>query len=514
MNAICPMLRLPLPVTLLFLLAALTTPPVVAQTGEAVPEMSALDANIEAFMEKWDVPGGAVAVSYQGRLVYARGFGLADTDAEEPVEPTSTFRIASVSKSITGIAAAKLIDEGTLSLNAKVFGTGGILTDTPYSTLHDPRMEDITVSHLLHHVSGIGNLSPSNRDPVFADHEAEAAMGFGLPHSPADKIEYYLKTQTLKRNPGSGYEYSNLGYLILGRVIEAVTGLSYAEYCRTALFEPLGIKTIRMGHSLPGNRLPREVKYYEPASNSKTTSVYGTGEQVPWSYGGFNVETFEAHGGWTASVIDLVRLLDAVDGFATSPDILPASAIQTLTTTLPTSAGYALGFSVNAAPHWWHMGSIDGTTAEWVRAAGGYNFALLFNYRAPGAQLNQFNGEADGLFWGALGSFTGWPSHDLYDQYTSIEATTPGLRETELVLSVFPNPADTEIRVQVVDGGYQPMSIAIYDLLGRRLRVVGPVAGLTADVRVVNVQNLPPGRYFVRATTDGKVATRMVEVVR
>ena len=471
--------------------------------------MSALDDVVNTFMNQWDVPGGAAAVTYQGRLVYARGFGYADVDNQIPVEPTSLFRIASVSKSITGIAMAKLIEEGLLSTADKVFGEGGILTGSRYDTLVDVRMQNITVGDLLHHTAGFGTLG-NGRDPVFADIYEESIMHFGLPHSPEDKIEFYLQKQTLKREPGTAYEYSNLGYLILGRVIEQVTGMSYTDYCRTALFEPLGITSIKMGNSLLENRLPGEVLYYDYPQAPNVTSVYGTGASVPWTYGGMNVETFDSHGGWAASAVDLLRLLTAVDGFSTRPDILTSSGIAAMTSTTPQSAGYAFGFSTNQFDNWWHMGSIPGATAMWARINNGVNFVFLFNTR-PGNQLSQFNGEVDALYWNAQANFTSWPAHDLFDQFTSIEPTADG---TSLSIDLYPNPSTERVNVRLNGGATGSASLSVYDLLGRKVKAVydGVIAGETE--LSIDVSELTNGLYLARAQSGSQVATRQFVVQR
>lgn len=77
-------------------------------------------------MTKYNVPGGQLAISYQGRLLYNRGFGFANTETKESISPKSIFRIASVSKTITSIACMKLFEQGLLNLDAKVFGINGI----------------------------------------------------------------------------------------------------------------------------------------------------------------------------------------------------------------------------------------------------------------------------------------------------------------------------------------------------------------------------------------------------
>lgn len=418
-----------LSLSLFLLTMVFPTAQIVAQTGVEVPELTSIDDAVQAFMGKWSVPGGSVAITYQERLVYARGFGLADVDAELPVDPSHVFRIASVSKSITGIAIAKLIEDGLLEKNDLVFGPSGILSEAPYDVLNDARMERVTVGQLLHHTSGFSRLV-SNRDPVFADVFVAGQTGWPLPHDPATKIEYYLKNELLGRDPGTGYEYSNLGYLILGRVIEAVTGLSYEEYCRSVLFEPNDIETIRMGQSLLENTYDNEVRYYGYPGVGTGQSVYGTGEFVPWHYGGINVETFDSHGGWTASASDLLRLLVSVDGFSNKPDILAAATIQTMTTPSTTSGNYAFGFAVNSINNWWHVGSIAGATAEWVRSSNGLNWTLLFNTRPSPSQNDQFIREMDALIWSVLPGITSWPDHDLFEAEN--QKTVTGIRINEV----------------------------------------------------------------------------------
>src|SRR5688572_18999171 len=89
-------------------------------TGQVAEPFSALDAWMQSFMAEHKIPGGAAAIVRDGKLVYARGFGWADRDAKEPVQPDSLFRIASVSKSITAVAILRLMEQGQLKLDHKV----------------------------------------------------------------------------------------------------------------------------------------------------------------------------------------------------------------------------------------------------------------------------------------------------------------------------------------------------------------------------------------------------------
>ena len=142
-------------------------PPLSAHTQTAaVPGMESYDRIIARIMHDFDIPGAAVAVVRHGRLVYARGFGMADREAGTPVQPDSLFRIASVSKPITAVAVLKLVEDGLLDLDARVFPD--LLT----------RMNRITVRDLLRHGGGFdGDISgtvelmisrpPYERGPVW-----------------------------------------------------------------------------------------------------------------------------------------------------------------------------------------------------------------------------------------------------------------------------------------------------------------------------------------------------------
>ncbi len=109
---------------------------------------------IQSFMKRWSIEGASVAIARDGKLVYAKGFGFADSAAGIETQPYSKFRIASISKLVTAVAIMKLCEEGRLSLDDKVFGPEGILNDSCYCHPKDKRAFDITVSHLLSHEGG------------------------------------------------------------------------------------------------------------------------------------------------------------------------------------------------------------------------------------------------------------------------------------------------------------------------------------------------------------------------
>src|SRR6185503_12295802 len=206
-------------------------------SGTAVPGMAWYDKVIPDLMRKYKIPGGAVAVVRDGKLIYARGFGYADVENKTPVEPDALFRIASVSKLITSAAVMTLIEEGKLKLDDRVAPLIADLTPAPGATI-DPRWEQITIRQLLDHTGGWDRDKPGGFDPMFVSAIAAAAVGAPAPAS-AETIIRYMKGKPLDFDPGAKFVYSNFGYCILGRVIERLGGMKYAEFVRTRVLQPV-----------------------------------------------------------------------------------------------------------------------------------------------------------------------------------------------------------------------------------------------------------------------------------
>lgn len=124
-----------------------------------------MDAEIERFCQKWEIKGLSLAVTRHDSLLYAKGYGWADKESGIPMEPSSIMRIASASKLVTATAIMKLVEQGKLRLDQKVFGNNGILNDTAFSnSIRDKRLFDLTVDHLLQHKGGFGR---GAGDPMF-----------------------------------------------------------------------------------------------------------------------------------------------------------------------------------------------------------------------------------------------------------------------------------------------------------------------------------------------------------
>jgi N-acyl-D-amino-acid deacylase len=385
-------------------------------TGTAVPGMASVDEAISELMTRWDIPGGAVGIVRDGRLVYARGFGYADVAAETETAPDALFRIASVSKPVTAAAVLRLVEQGRLSLDEPAFARLPDIAPLPGATV-DPRLAAVTVRHLLEHSGGWDRALTF--DPMFIPSQIAAATGTPAPAS-AEAVIQYMMGQQLDFDPGTRFAYSNFGYAVLGRIIERVTGGGYEEFVQEAVLAPAGATRMRLGRSLLADRAPGEVRYYDLATVS---SVFPGVGAVPVPYGGFNLEAMDAHGGWIASTVDLLRFVTAVDRFSSRPDVLTPASLD-LMTAKPASplwdgspVHYGLGWMVRPVEgNWWHGGALPGTATFMVRTGIEVAWVALFNARVmkPGST---FEAEIDGVMSQAIGEVTAWPAHDLFASF-------------------------------------------------------------------------------------------------
>lgn len=379
------------------------------RTGTYYPGLQPIDEAVQAFLHKWKIPGGAVAITKDGRLVYNRGFGFAHRKSHTLVQPTHQFRIASLSKPITSAAILLLVEQGRLRLDSRVFGADGILSDSSFGEIIDKRVAQITVRHLLEHSAGWDR--DVSEDVMFDPVKIARIMRV---HPPADNksIIRYALSQPLDFSPGTHYAYSNVGYAVLGRVIEKLTGLTYEAFVQTHLLAPLGIHDMRIGNTLPDNSQGEEVEYYSTLSRNLAPSIFGNNIWVPWAYGGFYLEAMDANGGWIASASDLVRFVVAVDGFATKPDVLSPATLQLMVTPPPAlNSGYGLGWWVNAEGSWCHTGSLPGSSSLLERTRDGYTWAILLNRRSTHKDYFQ---ELNALIRNNIKKVREWPAYDLF----------------------------------------------------------------------------------------------------
>jgi D-alanyl-D-alanine carboxypeptidase len=301
---------------------------------------------------------GAVLVIRDGRTLFEGAFGLADRERGIANTPLTQFRVGSMNKMLTAVATLQLVQAGKLRLEAP-FGT--YLTGYPNAEM----ASKVTLHHLLTHTGGTGDIF----GPQFMEHRLEL-------RNPADYLRLY-GTRALLFEPGTKHVYSNYGFMLLGAVIERVSGMSYDDYIATRVLAPAGMTATNAG---PGDSVVpgRSVGYMRQdgalVSNAPTLPYRGT-----------------PAGGWYSTVGDLARFAAAIRAHK-----LLDSAHTTLLYTGKVqgpSFQYAYGFidRVVGGRRWvGHGGTARGMSGELAfEPNGGYVAVTLSNFDPPAAQLSQ-----------------------------------------------------------------------------------------------------------------------------
>ena len=345
--------------------------------------LQVIDRNLNMLFSRESLKGGfQVAISKYGKVVYAKGFGYSDLEDSVEMQPYNVMRIASVSKLITAVAVMRLVDEGKISLDQRVFGPVGILNDDIYTAYADSRWADITVRHLLNHSGG---WTSRWGDPMFIPHSIARQMGKRLTITIQDIIRFMMDKR-LHFDPGTSSVYCNFGYGILGEVVAKVAGMPYEDYVRGTLLAPLGIYDMYIGHSHREHALPFEVKYYEADSSAVAIdySVDTTVVYVRRSYGGSDIHTLGSAGGWVASAVDLLKLTLAIDGYDDVPDILTKESVDIM---VERESGFdPLGWRTTVEDNWYRSGTLAATAAMVARRPDGVCYVVLINsgnHRGP-----------------------------------------------------------------------------------------------------------------------------------
>jgi CubicO group peptidase (beta-lactamase class C family) len=196
---------------------------VLLATTAPADTLSRVEEFVRAEMAREKVPGVAVAVVDHGKVVMAEGYGRANVEHNVPVRPETVFQSGSLGKQFTAATVMTLVEEGKLALDDPI---------AKYFPEAPPAFRAITVRHLLTHTSGIPDYTEGTIDLRRDYTEDELArMAFGL------ELEFA---------PGSRWNYSNTGYLMLGVLVRRVSGRFYGDILRERVFAPLGMKTARI----------------------------------------------------------------------------------------------------------------------------------------------------------------------------------------------------------------------------------------------------------------------------
>lgn len=452
---------------------------VVPTDGDEVPSLRALDTFMLRTMERWNMPGGQLAVTKNGRLVYSRAFGYADTTARIAATRRHIFRIASSSKPITGTAIQKLVAGGRLKMDDKVVDILRDIVPVPGATRH-PDWDRITIRQLLTHSAGFAN---AHGDPQYEYLRAAArACNVPVPADPTSIIRYMLG-KPLDFTPGTAVAYSNFGFNVLGRVIEAVAGMPYERYVRDSVFAPAGITAAYIGKTRREERMDGEVVYYVGNDLPDGWSVFCEEDgRVSMAYGSdYHLPTTDAHGGWVTTATDLVRYLTSLDPTTSRPHILPADQIDSMVA-VPDIPGendprryQGLAFRCEASGQvWTHAGALAGAASLiWRDGRTGVTFAWIFN-SIPIMTIGEYAQDTRVRMDAALASIeaaNGWPDNDLFGA-VSVKAG----QDDKPTIDIRPNPADGDVTLIFGTEGSAGKDLVVADSSGRIVlqRQVGP----------------------------------------
>ena len=220
------------------------------------PYQQTLQPLLEDFLRKQEIPGFAIAVVDDGRIVYEHGFGVLSLKGKDAVTPRSLFHMASITKTFVATAVMQLVEKGRIRLDAP------IATYLPYFKMADPRAATITIEQLLTHTSGM---------PDVGDYE------WDKPQYDDGALERYVRSIAnlqLVFGPGERFQYSNMAYEILGDVVAKASGMTFEEYVRRNILQPLAMSDSTLlvtetaptlmtwGHELDGHGKPFASKVY------------------------------------------------------------------------------------------------------------------------------------------------------------------------------------------------------------------------------------------------------------
>ena len=289
----------------------------------------------------------SAAVIFQGQVIHT--FAASSDKSSRPVNVDTNFRIASVSKILTAETVMKLVEQDLLQLDEPIVGR---IADTFGLTVADERARNITIRQLLSHTSGISNFLK-----IFFDAGSYDQMGM---------LKEALSVQ-LASEPGSTFKYGNVSYVLLGKAIELVTGLSYQDATKKLVLTPLGLDSFRL------------VGTYEFGPNDALHAVSGSRTYM---------EQLGPAGAWVATATDVAKLLDSLDPQSPSVHVISSESMELIK--LPATpqgvtplGDYGLGLRLFVSGEWGHSGSIENVHAMVVHRPDGLVVSVLVNGTKP-----------------------------------------------------------------------------------------------------------------------------------
>ena len=335
--------------------------PAVTLPGEDTPSWT-----IQERMEHYDVPGVSLAVIDDGRIVLARGYGLADKESEQTVTATTLFQAASISKPVAALGALSLVEEGRLSLDAPV---NEVLSGWQIPESDLTRDSAVSLRGLLTHTAGMTVWGfPGYPRGVALPSVTQILEGAAPANT--DPVRVW-------REPGTGFRYSGGGYTVMQKAVEDASGMPFHEYLAEAVLEPAGMTESTFAQPLPEDQWERAARGHREDG----MEVEGEWHHYP---------EMAAAGLWTTPS-DLARLaIEVQQSLAGSSNrILSPEMTEALLTPEP-HIGWGLGFELrgrDAEQVFLHTGSNAGFKSSMVAYARRGQGAVVMTNGDKGASL-------------------------------------------------------------------------------------------------------------------------------
>lgn len=328
------------------------------------PDFDAVDRYVQAEMQAVGIPGLALAIIHGDKIVYQKGFGIADPSGRS-VTPQTPFNIGSVSKTFTALAVMQLAEAGELELDAPV------QRYLPWFRVADADASaKITVLDLLNHTSGLSNAA--GNDYPRKDDSSDSALELRV---------RALSGVQLNRPVGSGHEYSNANYDVLGLIVQVVSGQSYETYIQQNIFEPL-----EMSNSFSSK---------DEAHQHGAATGYRMWLGFPFPYRELAPRAHLPSGQQFSSVEDLAHLLIAHlnGGNFQGSSLLSASGIESMQNAPVSSGENCATYSM----HWSHGSRCDTPTLGMGGDTANFKARILMDKSEKLAVIVLMNMQAVGI---------------------------------------------------------------------------------------------------------------------
>jgi len=326
--------------------------PVAAQSSDARGLTPAMDEML-AKEFKSNEPGAAVIVVKDGKVVFRKGYGMANMEFGIPIEPDMIFRIGSVTKQFTAVATLMLAEQGKLSLTDEI---------TRFLPDYPTQGRRVTVEHLLTHTSGIVSYTgmPEWRPQMRKDVSL-------------DEMIAVFKDKPMEFAPGERWNYNNSGYVLLGAIIEKASGMKYGEFIEKNIFAPLEMK--RSFYDSTSRIIPRRAAGYSKGKDGFVNAEYLS---MSWPHAA----------GSLISTVDDLALWDAAlytDKLVKQESLKRAWKAVPLNDGRPTKYGYGWGLSsLEGHPVISHGGGINGFTCDSMRLPDDRVYVAILTNRDSG----------------------------------------------------------------------------------------------------------------------------------